>query len=139
MSDLLYWLHLASIALGGAAVFGIPVVGAMMAGTEPEARTTMLKVAMRLSRVGHIALAALLVTGPLALWSSGIDLATLPNWFWVKLLLVLGLIFMVGFATRNTKRVVAGDPDAAQRAPKIGLTILLTYLSVLGMAVLTFH
>ena len=139
MGDFLYWMHLASIVLGGAAVFGIPVVGSMIGPAAPEAKPVLLQVAMRLSRVGHMALALLLVTGPLALWVSGIQLASLPHWFWAKMLLVAILAGLVIFASRNTKRVAAGDQNAAARAPKIGLSILLFYLVILGMAVLSFH
>ena len=137
--DFLFWLHLASIALGGAAVFGIPVVGAMISSAKQEDRGTLLQVAIRLSRVGHVALACLLITGPAALWASGLYLSGLPHWFWAKMLLVASLIPLVIFASRNTKRVAHGDQAAAARAPKIGLSILVVYLSVLAMAVLSFH
>ena len=139
LGDFLFWLHLASIVLGGAAVFGIPVVGAMISSANQEERETLLKVAIRLSKVGHVALGSLLITGPVALWASGMQLSGLPNWFWVKMILVASLIPLVIFASRNTKRVADGDQTAAARAPKIGFSILIVYLSVLAMAVLSFH
>ena len=110
-----------------------------MPAAAPEARPVLMQVMMRLAQAGRFALLGLLITGPLALLVSGMELGALPHWFWAKMTFVLVIITLVVLATRNSKRVASGDPEAIARAPKIGMAILVTYLLVLAMAVLTFH
>ena len=65
LTNVLFWVHLVSLALGGAATFGIPVVGRMMATATGETRPTLFKVAHGLSSVGRAGLGGLVITGPL--------------------------------------------------------------------------
>jgi uncharacterized membrane protein len=134
---ILFWIHLVSLALGGAAVFGIPVVGSRMASATAETRPTLFAVADGLSRVGRAALGLLIITGPLMLWLKYGWAA--PNvWFWVKMILVLALIVLVIYAGINAKRAQTGDMAAAKRAPVIGMTGVVLYLLVIGAAVAAF-
>jgi len=60
---LLLWLHLASLAVAGAAVFGMPVVMANMAGVSADVRPRVGAIARRLSMMSRGALVVLLPLG----------------------------------------------------------------------------
>jgi uncharacterized membrane protein len=138
--DLLFWIHLASLGLAGAAVFGLPVVGSRMASATPEMRPSLFAIADGLSRLGRAALGLLIVTGPLMVWLKfNGDMMALGAWFWVKMALVVILIVIVVYAGINGKRAQSGDMAAARRAPQIGMAGMVVYLLVIGAAVLTFR
>jgi uncharacterized membrane protein len=135
--DILFWIHLLALSLGGVAVFGIPVVGAKMATATAETRPLLFSIAKRLSTIGRAALGLLLITGPLMFWLRYGWVA--PNaWFWVKMVLVLAIIAVVIFAGINARRAEGGDMTAAKRAPQIGITGIVVYVLLILSAVLTF-
>ena len=68
VNTVLLWLHLLGLAIGGAAAFGIPVVGSRMASVAPEMRPTLLGLTEGLSKVGRGGLGLLIITGPLMIW-----------------------------------------------------------------------
>ena len=102
-NNLLLWLHLIGIALGGVASFGIPVVGSRLAAAAPETRPALLGVVKGLSTVGRAGLGTLLVTGPLIAWLiygwSGFNI-----WFHIKMALVVVLLAGVIYAGILLKR-----------------------------------
>jgi len=132
------WVHFVSLGLGGAATFGLPVLGAAMAGAAPETRPQLMKVGIALSKLGATAIALLLASGATLIWSGSMDVAALPGWFRVKMVLFVVLIGLVVLATGNRRRMQAGDATAAARAPKLGMAALATFLLIVASAVLTF-
>ena len=137
LNNILFWIHLASLGLGGAAVFGNPVVGSMMATATAESRPVLISILHRLSTLGRTAVGLLIVTGPLLFWLKyGF---TVPNvWFWVKMVLVVVLLGVVIFAGINGARAEKGDREAAGRAPMIGMTGIVVFLAVIAAAILSF-
>lgn len=136
--NLLFWIHLVSLALGGAAVFGLPVVGSKMPAATPEQRAALGKVAKQLSTIGRGAFGALVVTGPLVLWLRyG---WTPPNgaWFGIKMLFVLILLGVIIYSGINGKRAEGGDTAAARRAPMIGMVGMFTFVLLILSAVFAF-
>ncbi len=94
--DLLFWIHLISLVLGGVATFGIPVVGSKLASAPVETRPLLFRIIHQMSTISRVALALLLITGPMMFWLRFGWVA--PNaWFWVKMVLVL--ILVDGFLT----------------------------------------
>lgn len=136
--DILFWIHLVSLGLGGAAAFGLPVVGSKMAGANAETRPLLFSIANGLSTVGRVGIGLLLVSGPLMIWLKFGGFANLSSWFWVKMVLVLLLLGVVIYAGLNGKKAESGDREAAMRAPKIGMTATALFVLVIGSAVLTF-
>lgn len=137
LNEILIWIHIASLGLGGAAVFGLPVVRSKMAAATPETRQQLFSIANGLSTLGRAGLGLLIVTGPLLYWLKFNGAA--PNvWFTVKLVLVAILIGVVIYAGINGKRAQAGDMAAAQRAPAIGIASMVLYLAVIATAVAAF-
>jgi hypothetical protein len=131
----LFWIHLLSLALGGAAAFGIPVVGSRIGGAPAEQRPTLFWIADTLSNIGRVALAALIITGPLLLWLQHVEPTT---WFWVKMVLVVLMLITVIWAGINAKRAEHGDMAAARRAPALGIMALSIYILIILSAVLAF-
>jgi uncharacterized membrane protein len=133
----LFWVHLLALAIGGAAVFGLPVVGSKLASATPETRPTLFAVANQLSSIGRVALVLLLISGPLMFWLKFGWIAP-SSWFWVKMGLVALLVVLVIIAGINAKNAQHGDMAAAKRAPQLSMLAVLLYLLVIASAVLTF-
>ena len=138
LNSLLLWLHLISLAVAGATIFGMPVIMANMAGVAADVRPRVGAIAQRLSMMSRGALVVLLVTGLLLVWLKYGGIEGLSFWFWAKMALVVILIAIVVFAGINGKRAQGGDAAATQRAPTIGLVGMVTFLLIVATAVLTF-
>ena len=137
LNNILFWIHLTSLGLGGAAVFGLPVVGRQMASATAETRPVLFSIANGLSTLGRTAIGLLIVTGPLMFWLKyGF---AVPNvWFWVKMVLVVILLGIIIFAGINAARAQKGDREAAARSRPIGMSAMAIYLAVIAAAVLSF-
>lgn len=133
-NTLLLWVHFASIAAGGAANLGIPVVSAAMRSAPPEARPVLGGVAMKLSVIGRAALGLLIVTGVLMIWGG----AGTNVWFWIKIALVVALIAGVVLGLRAAAAARAGDAAAAVRGSKIGKVNILIFALIVLAAVVSF-
>ncbi len=133
----LMWLHIATLALGGAAGFAIPVLGAAAAradGAVAEALGGRIRV---LQRMGHTALGLFILTGLGLLWLG--EWAALANgWFRVKLVLVALLVLAVAGAARSARRAQAGDAAAAARMPAFSAANILLMLGIVFAAVRAF-
>lgn len=136
--DILFWIHLVALGLGGAAAFGLPVVGSKMMAATPETRPLLFSLLDGLSKVGRAGFGLLIITGPLLVWLKFGGVGGFNTWFWVKMVLVVLLLGVVIYAGINGKKAEAGDRAAAMRAPKIGMTATALYVLVIGSAVLTF-
>lgn len=137
--DLLFWLHIVALALGGAAAFGLPVVGSKMPTATPETRPTLFKIMHGLSTVGRAGIGMLIVTGPLIIWLKYGGFGGVNVWFWIKMVLVLGLLVGVIAAGILLKRSEAGDRAAAQLGPRIGMANTLMFLGIMFSAVFAFE
>ena len=138
LNALLLWIHFGALAVGGAATFGMPVVGAQMAGAAPEGRASLVKAMMVFRKMGGIALGLLILTGLALLWSRYGGTGGLSVWFWVKMVLVVGFVLLVILGRRNAAKAIAGDRAAAARQPKFAVASGVTLLAIVLCAVLTF-
>ena len=102
----LIWCHLLGIALGGAASFGHPVLGAI-ADSTPEARPFAMRAGKGLSSLGRAGIVALVVSGALMIWLA-YDITAMPGVFWVKMALVVVLVVNVVMAGRAAKAMAGG-------------------------------
>ncbi|MEO6394350.1 MAG: hypothetical protein ABIO40_00385 [Devosia sp.] len=133
----LFWVHLLSLAIGGAAVFGIPIVASKVGGATPEFRPTLFSIATQLSSIGRVAFALLIVSGPLLFWLKYGSVAPNP-WFWVKMALVALLLVLIIYSGINAKKAQGGDMAAAKLGPQLSMISVAAYLLVIASAVLTF-
>jgi len=138
VNTVLLWLHFMGLAIGGAASFGIPVVGSRMASAPPESRPLLLGITHGLSRVGRVGLGLLIVTGPLLLWLKFNGGAGISFWFWIKMLLVLLLIAGVIYGGLLLKRLQGGDMSVAPMMPRLGAANTVVLVLIVLCAALTF-
>ncbi len=139
VNAILLWLHLGALALGGAATFGIPVVGARLATAEAAGRPALVSVIMALTRLSNIALAALFVTGLILVWSKYGGPGHMPVWFWVKMVVLVGLIGAIHMGRATARKAMAGDAAAAARQPSLAKAGIALFLLVVLTAALAFH
>jgi putative membrane protein len=137
--NFLFWLHLIALALGGAAAFGIPVVGRKMPTAAPEVRPELLSVIRGLSAVGRAGIGTLIVTGPLIVWLKYGGFGGMNIWFWVKMVLVVALLGGVIYAGILLKRSAGGDMASAQLGPRVGMVNTLLFIAVVFSAVFAFE
>jgi uncharacterized membrane protein len=138
VNTILLWLHFIGLALGGAASFGIPVVGSRMMGAAPETRPLLLGIVHGLSRVGRAGLGLLIVTGPLLIWLKFGGVGEISGWFWVKMVLVLLLIAGIIYSGLLLKRLEGGDASVAPRLPRLGMANTTVLVLIVLAAALTF-
>lgn len=139
VTDLLVWLHFVALAMGGAASFGIPVIGSRMPTAPTEARPVLMSAIKGISSVSRAALAILIITGPLIVWLKYGGTSGFTVWFWVKMVLVAILLGLVIFAGILLKWTMGGDMAAAKLQPRVGMASTLTLLLIILSAVLNFH
>ena len=137
MQIVLLWIHLVCLAMGGAATFGMPVIGAMMGSAPGEARASLFAAGKRISTISRGALVGLIVTGVI-LVVIGPGFGGVGAWFWVKMALVVALIAGIVQASRAWRAAYAGDAAAAGRARTLGLVNIGLLLGIVLAAILAF-
>jgi putative membrane protein len=135
--NILLWLHIVALVVGGTNSVVMPVIGSKMATATPEVRATLFSMADRLANFGKGAIAVLLITGPLMLW---LRYGWTPPsfWFWVKMALIVVMLVGISLAAANGKKAQKGDMAAAGRAKQAGMVTALAFLGVLLSAVFAF-
>ena len=138
INTILLWLHFTGLAIGGAAAFGIPVVGSRMQTAAPETRPLLMGVMEGLSKVGRVGLGLLIVTGPLLLWLKFGGVGGISAWFWVKMVLVVLLIAGIIYSGILFKRLQGGDASVAPMMPRLGMANTAILVLIVLCAALTF-
>lgn len=131
------WAHFLAIGMGGAATFGIPIAGKVMAGAGPASRPFIGPLIEALSGLGRKAIGLLILSGAVLVWAR-YDVSALSGVFWVKMVLVVALIVLVVYSVRNGKKARAGDMAAASRAPVLGNVGMALFTLIVLSAALTF-
>jgi protoporphyrinogen IX oxidase len=138
LNTILLWIHLMGLALGGAAAFGIPVVGSRMQSAAPEMRPTLMGIMQGLAKVGRAGIGLLIISGPLMIWLKYGGVGEVSFWFWIKMVLVILLIAGVIYSGMLAKRIAGGDMSAAKLAPRVGMANTTVLVLIVLTAVLTF-
>ena len=138
LNTMLIWVHLGALALGGAATFGLPAVASQMPKATPEGRKSLVGAMMLLRRLGGIAIGLMILSGLVLIWSRYGGPGAMTVWFWVKMVLVVGFILLIGVSRRNAAKAIAGDAAAAARQTYLGMASIVTLLAIVLCAVLSF-
>lgn len=138
-NNLLLWIHLSALAVGGAATFGIPAVGALVGGASPEGRPLLFKAIQRLSTVGRAAFVVLIISGPLLFWLKWSGSAPEAAWFGAKMALVLVLLGILIWSGINSRQATTGNLEAAKRQPVLGIAGATTLLAIVLCAAFAFN
>ncbi len=139
MRELLLLTHFIGLAMGLGTSFGFMFLGIAASKLEQEERLRFQKHTMALSRMGHIGLALLLISGSVLMTPYWSILASSPLLI-AKLVLVLVLVGLI--AIISTVGAKARKGDAAAYSRKLGLlgrVSMLTSIAIVVLAVYFFR
>ena len=136
--NLLIWLHIIAFIAGGSNSVVGPVIGARLTSATPDQRAGYFGVMNSLSQVGKVAMAALLITGPLIMFLKYGGLGGASVWFWVKMVLVVVMLAAIIYGGIQFKKSQGGDAEAGKRADTAHKITALAFLGVLLSAVFAF-
>ncbi|MGI9395062.1 MAG: hypothetical protein ACR2OY_10495 [Boseongicola sp.] len=137
-TDLILALHFLGLFMGGAAGLGLPVIGAIMPTAPVEHRPSIGKVARPLRLIGQSGVGLLILTGLILVVTSR-PIGSMPPLFWLKMLLVTGLVGSIYLATRAGARAMAGDTAAAGHARLLGKINIALVVAIVVNATLIFN
>lgn len=137
-NDLLIALHFLGLFMGGAAGIGLPVIGAIMQVTPVEHRPSVGRAARPLRLIGQSGVGLLILTGLVLVASNG-SFGSLPFLFWIKMLLVVGLVVSIYQATKAGARAMTGDAGASCQARLLGKLNIALVIAIVVVAALVFH
>ncbi|MGI9389266.1 MAG: hypothetical protein ACR2O1_04340 [Boseongicola sp.] len=136
--DLLVALHFLGLFMGGAAGLGLPVIGAIMPAAPVEHRPSIGMAARPLRLIGQSGVGLLILTGLILIVTSR-SVGSMPPLFWIKMLLVTGLVVSIYLATKAGARAMAGDTAAAGHARLLGKINIALVVAIVVTAALIFN
>lgn len=139
INNLLFWLHLTGLTAGGVAAFGMPIVGSRLATATPDTRPLLFSLGHTITRVGQVAMAVLIVTGPLLIWLKFGGTGGLNGWFWLKMVLFVLLLAVIIIGGVFEKRLEQGDESVLPMLPRLAVIDILLLLGVIISAVFAFN
>lgn len=138
-TQVLIILHFLGLVMGFATGIANDVMTGVISRAAPHDRAVLSRFPPVMARVGK--------AGIVLLWASGLTLVfvkwggltTLPWTFYVKLAAVIVLTGAVTRAHFLGRRIMAGDTAAAAGMPMLGRIAMLSALTALVFAVITFN
>lgn len=131
-------IHFIGLAMGLGTSFAFMFLGIAAQKLESPDRAKFMGTALILTKMGHIGLTLLLLSGLYLIIPYHKLLLEMP-YFMVKLALFIVLGGLIGVITRIGKKAVAGDPSQFQKMAKLGRFTLVTSLLIVILAVISFH
>ena len=132
-------LHFIGLAMGLGTSLGFMFLGIAAARMEPEKGRSFMMDVFALSRMGHVGLLLLLVSGIYLLWPFLPALGDMPL-LQAKLALFVVLGALIGIISGKARKAKSGDAEAQLKAiAPLGRLSLLTGLAIVVLAVLVFH
>lgn len=132
-------LHFIGLAMGIGTSIAFIFLGVAASKMEPEEAVKFQGNTFILSRMGHIGITLLILTGGYLMtpfWSGLADRPALV----AKLAMVVVLVAMIIFISVTAKKAKAtGDPKLVRRLKSMGPIALLVSLSIVVLATMTFH
>ncbi|MCB0790667.1 MAG: hypothetical protein H6595_13270 [Flavobacteriales bacterium] len=139
MREFMLIVHFIGLAMGLGTSFAMMFLGIAAGRMEAEKRKEFMLNVGVLSRMGHIGLLLLVITGGYLMTPYLGMIGDMPL-FIAKLVLVVALGALVGVMSARLRKARKGDFDAQMRVmPILGRLGLLTTLTIVVLAVLSFH
>ena len=139
MKELALFIHFVGLAMGLGTSFAMMFLGMASAKLPPEERFGFMSKASSVSRMGHIGLTLLVISGIYLIIPYWDLLGEMPLLI-TKLILVLALGALIGIMSSKAKKALAASDGAAMaKVAKLGPLSLLTALLIVLMAVLSFR
>lgn len=139
VNNVLIWVHIIAFIAGGSNSVVGPVIGGRMASATAEQKAGYFAVMNTLSQVGKVAMATLLITGPLIMFLKYGGFGSASIWFWIKMVLVAVMLAAIIYGGIQFKKSQGGDAEAGQRADMAHKLTALAFLGVLLSAVFAFN
>ncbi|MEZ5319510.1 MAG: hypothetical protein R2752_19075 [Vicinamibacterales bacterium] len=131
--------HFIGLTMGFTAGFSGLVMARLMAAASPDERGVLARVPPAMSRIGDIGLVLLWLTGLGLLFLKWGGFGAMPGLFHAKITAVVILSGIIGYMHVLMRKARQGDAAAAARLPLVGRAAMLTALTALVLAVLTFE
>lgn len=138
MRDVMLIVHFIGLAMGVGASFAMLFLGMAASKMEPQERGSFMIKSSAVTRSGHIGITLLFLSGGYLMTPYWSGLASNPTLI-AKLTLFLVLGALVGIMTSKLKKAKAGDMAQLMTLKKMGPFALLTGITIIVLAVLTFH
>lgn len=139
MREVMLILHFIGLAMGIGTSFAFMFLGIASSKMEKAEGLKFSLNALALSRMGHIGLTLLVISGLYLMTPYWKALPQMPLLI-AKLVLVLVLGALIGVITSAGKKAKAGDAEAQfNKISTLGRFSLLTGLAIVILAVLIFH
>ena len=138
MRDAMLITHFIGLAMGLGTSFANLFLGMASAKLPPEEAGKFRVYAMALTKMGHIGITLLILSGFYLItpyWSV-LDLMPL---LMIKLVLVAFLVILISVLTSYGKQVKNGNITNAKKIPTLGKIALLTAVTIVVIAVAVFH
>lgn len=139
MREVMLIAHFLGLAMGLGTSFAFFFLGMARSKMEKEEGKKFALNALAMSRMGHIGLALLILSGGYLMTPYWVLLGSRPLLI-AKLLLVLGLVFTVSLQSVYAKRAKKGDSKAnLKKIATLGRISLLSTIAIVILAVLIFR
>lgn len=137
MREAMLILHFIGLAMGLGTSFAFAFLGSAASKLSEEESFKFMATSSVVSRMGHIGLTLLVLTGLYLMtpyWSTLSDMPMLI----IKLVLVLVLGALIGIMSSKMKKVKSGDAPAMKSIQSLGPLAMLTGVAIVVLAVVTF-
>ena len=139
MREIMLILHFIGLTMGLGTSFAHAFLGMATARMSAEEATKFRVHTLVLSRMGHVGLALLLISGFYLITPYWATLSSMPLLI-VKLVLVLILIVLIILISLQVKKAKQGDAEAQlKKMQGLGKMTLLVGLAIVVVAVFIFH
>ena len=139
MRDVMLITHFIGLAMGLGTSLAFMFLGMATAKMEPEEAQKFQLNALSLSKMGHIGLALLIISGGYLMTPHWKALTSTPL-LMIKFALVLVLGALIGIISAKARKAKQGDTAMhLKKIQPLGKLSLLTALAIVVLAVLTFH
>ncbi len=139
MREVMLITHFLGLAMGLGSSFAFFFLGIAGSKMEKEEGQKFALNTFAISRMGHIGLALLILSGGYLMTPYWVILGSQPLLI-AKLLLVLVLVFTVSLLSVYTKRAKKGDTEAnLRKIASLGKVSLLSAIAIVTLAVLIFR
>lgn len=139
LNDVLLMLHFLGLAMGFSASFGNMVMMGVIAKAKPSEAMVLARFPPAISRVADVGLVLLWATGITMVFIRWNGPASMPGFFWVKILAVIAMTAVVGYMHSLMGKARRGDIASARQLPTFGRIASVCALLAVIFAVLAFQ
>ena len=139
LNDVLLMLHFLGLAMGFSASFGNMVMMGIIAKAKPSEAMVLARFPPAIARVADGGLVLLWVTGIIMVFTRLGGPASMPAFFWVKIVAVVALTGVVGYMHSLMGKAQRGNIASARQLPTFGRIASVCALLAIIFAVLAFQ